>query len=170
MKQTVQVGKTFDHVLNTCAGIAIAIVYFMMFAVCAEIVFRYFLHMPIRWVVEITSILLLYMTFLATAWLLREEGHVTIDLLFVRFTPRVQNLFSIIVSIIGAALSVVMIWYGTDITIDFIQRGVLTPTILELPRAAIIIVIPIGSLLLLLQCLRRGWDHLKLWKAGGESA
>ena len=110
MKQARKVGSIFDNVLNSCAGLAIGIIYFMMLAVCAEIVFRYFLHMPLKWVVEISEVLLLYMTFLATAWLLKEEGHVTIDVLFTRFKPKVQNLLSVIISIIGALVALILVW------------------------------------------------------------
>ena len=56
----------------------------------------------------------------------------------------------------------ILVYYGTVATLDTWQRGVFTPTILEIPKAAILCIIPIGSILLGIQFLRRAWTALRV--------
>ena len=155
----------FDGTVDAFSVLACVLLVFVMLAVCAEIVFRYFLHSPIIWVVEISEVTLLYITFLGTAWLLRREGHVKIDMLLTRLPLKAQALLNITTSTIGAVMWLVLTWYGIVVTLDLFQRGILTPTVLHLPRFAIILIIPVGSLLLSIQFFRRAWRYWRTWTA-----
>ena len=42
---------------------------------------RYFLNRPLVWVLELTEYALLWVTFLGAAWLLRQGGHVQVDVI-----------------------------------------------------------------------------------------
>jgi TRAP-type C4-dicarboxylate transport system permease small subunit len=57
-----------------------------------------------------------------------------------------------------------LVWYGAQVAWDHYQRGVFNPTLLEFPKGLVLAVIPIGSLLLLAQFLRRIYDGLNTWK------
>jgi len=151
-------GAIFDRILGISAFVSGVMLLAIMISVSLDVIFRYFLHSPIRGVDEISEILQLYITFLGTAWLLKRGGHVTIDILFTRFKPKTQAWLTFIFSVVGAIMSLVLVWYGTTTTLDFWQRGIITPTILQPPRALIVAVIPVGGLLLLLQFVRRAWQ------------
>jgi len=88
---------------------------------------------------------------------------VSLDLLFAKLQPKTQAKLNVITSLLGASFSLIFVLYGTWATIDAWQRKIVTPTILEIPKAAIIIIIPIGSLLLVIQFLRRAlaWRNFK---------
>ncbi|MFC1980535.1 TRAP transporter small permease [Chloroflexota bacterium] len=154
MKRLTKVVAIFDRALDLMVYFATALLIFMMLAVSMEVVQRYFLNRPSVWVIEISEILLLYMTFLGAAWLQRREGHVRIDLVLNRLKPKIQILLGIITSIIGVVISCVLFWYGVRVTWDYFQRGLLTPTYLAFPYAPILVIIPIGGFMLLIQFLR----------------
>ena len=160
MKLSGKVTGVFDRTLDAFSIIAGVLLVAIMLAVSIKVFFRYFLHTGIAGIDEIAEILMLYLTFLGAAWLLRRGGHITIDLLFVRFKPKTQAWLNVTTSVLGIIISLILVWYGTTATVSFWQRGILTPTIMELPRAAIIAVIPIGSFLLGIQFLRRAWSNL----------
>lgn len=134
------------------AGVIMA---FIMTSVGLEVIMRYFFNRPLIWVTEITECLLLYITFLGSAWLLREEGHVRVDIFINRLKPNTVAFLSTINSIIGVFISGTLTVYGTRVTWDYFQRGMYTPTAMELPLYAILLIIPIGSFMLLVQFLRR---------------
>jgi len=161
MKLVTKFTSVFDRTLDAFSVLAGVLLVTIMLTVSIKVFFRYFLHTTILAVDEIAEISMLYLTFLAAAWLLRRGGHITIDLLFARLKPKTQARLNIITSVFGLFLSLILVWYGTAATVSFWQRGILTPTIMELPRAAIIAVIPVGSLLLGLQFLRRAWSYRK---------
>lgn len=141
--------------MNAMAFLAGAILVFIMLFVCLEVICRDFFNYPIVGVTQITECLLLYITFLGTAWLLREEGHVKVDILIDRLQPKTVAFLGIIGSVIGIIVSVVLTFFGFSLTWYFYHKGLYTPTVLELPLSWIIIIIPIGSLMLIVQFIRR---------------
>lgn len=160
MKLSGKITGIFDRTVDVFSIMGGVLLVAIMLAVSVKIIFRYFLHEAIVGVDEIAEISMLYLTFLGAAWLLRRGGHITIDLLFARLKPKTQARLNIITSVFGLFISLILVWYGTAATVSFWQRGILTPTILEVPRALIIGIIPVGSLLLAIQFLRRAWANL----------
>ena len=146
-------GKFLLDIVEIYVPISAFISLFILFVV--QVFFRYFLNRPQVWVTEVIECLLLYITFLGSAWLLREEGHIKVDVLVNRVGRRTGAVFGIIGSIIGLFVSFTLTVYGFRLTWDYFLRGIYTPTALEIPVSAIIIIIPVGSFALLLEFVRR---------------
>ena len=140
---------------------AILIIYIMA-ATCLEVVARR-IRYPQKWVIETTEYSLLFITFLATAWLLRGEHHVRMDILVNALNQRAQTFLGIISSIIGITVSLVLVVFGSMVTWDYFQRGVFRPTPLLTPAAPLYAIIPLGSFLLLIQFVRRTYGYLRIW-------
>ena len=148
-----------DHYLDTVNGAmaatgAVAVV-FMMLAISYSVVMRYFWNQPVPWVVEISSYLMLYITFLGTAWLLRKDGHVEVDLFLANAKPRTKAGFKAVTSIGGVVVGFVLAWKGSAVTIDYYGRGVTVMGILNTPQFLLTGIIPIGGFLLLIEFLLR---------------
>lgn len=160
LKLLTRASTVFDRILELSALLAAVILLFIMLLVSAGVILRYFFHNPLRWSFDVSEIALLYITFLGTAWLLRAEGHVKVDILISRFKPTVQAYFGIFSSIVGIIISWVLVWYGAQVTIDHFQRGIVEPTAVEFPVGPILLIIPLGSILLFIQSLRRSYGYL----------
>ena len=138
MKSIGIVGRLFDHLLDMLMVAAIALLIFGWLAVCFEVVMRYFVGQPQIWVIEIVEYILLYTCFLGGAWLLREEGHVKVDVLLNRLNPRNQALLNTITSGLTTILWLVLTWYTGATTLKAFKLGLYTPTILEIPKAPLV--------------------------------
>jgi TRAP-type C4-dicarboxylate transport system permease small subunit len=144
-----------DKALDGMAFLAGCILIFIMLSVCADVILRTFFKMPQIWVTEVIEVMLLYITFLGTAWLLREEGHVQVDIIVSRLSPRTVSFLGIFSSLIGIFISIVLTIFGTTVTLDYYHRGIYTPSAMEIPVYLILLIIPVGSLVLLVQFIRR---------------
>lgn len=151
----------FDRVIDFLAYLACGLLVFALVAVSVEIIFRYFLNRPSIWVTEVTEYILLYITFLGAAWMLKKEGHVKVDLLANRLSPRNMALLSFANSIIGSAACLAITWYGSVTTWLNFQQGTFIVGLLGTPKFAVLIVIPIGSFMLFIQFLRRTHEYWK---------
>jgi C4-dicarboxylate transporter DctQ subunit len=160
--------KIFDQCLDFLSSLAGAILIFIMLSVCLEVIMRYFFNRPLIWVTEVTECLLLYITFLGTAWLLREDGHVTVDIVLNRLRPRVAAFLGVVNSVIGSLVALVLTWYGALVMWDKFQRNVYTPSIMEIPIAAIIVIIPVGSVMLLTQFILRTTKFIRIFLSGNK--
>jgi len=165
MKLIAKLTAIFDRTLDAMAILAGILLAFAVLSVSVAVATRYFLGYPIGWVIEISSYILLYITFLVAAWVLREEGHVAVDIVLERLRPRTRSLINIGTSTISAVVCFILTWYGIRVTWDLFQTSYFTPTELELPKWIINAIIFVGSFLLFIQFLRRSYGYLESRKA-----
>lgn len=131
-----------------------------------DVVMRSLLDRPTQWVIEVSEICLVGITFLGAAWVLRSEGHVKIDIFLLRLDPKRQALLNSITSIVGIIICLVVAWYGAKVTLDHFERGIRSPTQLAPPAFPDYLVISLGSFFLAVQFLRRAYGYLR----GGAKA
>lgn len=158
----------FDRTILVLAILAATLVGFMMISVTANVIMRYFFSRPLLWVHEIAEIALLYMTFLATVWVLKNEGHVGMDLLIDRLSPRYQLFLNIITSFISAIVCLVITYYGIPVAWIYYVKGIYQLSLLELPTALFLAVVPVGCFLLFIQFLRRTGGFVQRFRALGR--
>lgn len=147
--------KIFDRIIDALANFANMLMAFIVVLITTEVILRYFFNTGVLWASEVTEDCMLWMTFLASAWVLRKEGHVIVDLIPSRMKPRHRALLYAILSIIGIAICLVYTYYGTTTTIDLYQRHRTLSTLLRPQAWALYMIIPIGSALLTIQFYRR---------------
>ena len=139
---------------NALAALAAAVLAFITLAICAEVVMRYGFNRPLTWVVEVSEYGLLWMTFLGTAWVLRQGGHVRVDILMHLLSPAVLRLCGLLSAGSGIAASLVLVVFGINATWIAFARGSYKSTGLDIPTWLVLVVIPVGGLLLLMRFLR----------------
>lgn len=165
MKLLTMGSAIFDRITGLLALLGASLLTLMMLAVCWEVVSRYFLGRGIIWVIEFSEYNLLFITFLGTAWLLKKEGHVKMDIVLTRLNLKNQLLVNSVTSILGAILCLVIAWSGAEVAWDHLQRGLHQPTLIAPPDFPIFLIIPVGSFLLFIQFLRRSYGFLGSWRA-----
>ena len=163
-----KLGFVFDRALEVMAILASLVLIFVIVIVVADALGRYFFGFYIIWVTLISEYSLLYITFLGGAWLLREEKHVSVELVTDHLGKRTQAMLGIITSLIGVIVYTFLFSYGMIVTVDHFQRGIYDPGILRFPKAPVILIIPIGSFFLVVQFLRRAWNRYRLLKRTGS--
>lgn len=144
----------FDRILNLLAALAASLIGVVTVVVLYEVCMRYFLGRPSIWVVEFSGYSLIFILFLSTAWVLREDGHVKIGLVLDRFSPKTQSVISLITSLLCAILMLIVGWYSAQSTLEAFRIGYTMPTDLHVPRWILIASIPVGSFVLFIQFLR----------------
>ena len=149
--------RVFDLIVNAGAVLAAVLLVGVMLAATVKVVFRYGLEKGLIGVDQFSGTMLLYITFLGAAWVLRREEHVTIDLLSGALRPPVRRYLSILSSVLGVLICLCLVVFGTLEVISSLQKGIRIPAEIEIPRAINTVVIPLGCLFLGLQFLRRAW-------------
>jgi TRAP-type C4-dicarboxylate transport system permease small subunit len=147
-----------EDILAWIAGICIVL---MMLAISYSVIARFVFSSPQPAVIELSGYLLLYTTFLGAPWLLRNDGHVKVDLLIAKLGPRGRRVFDVCTSVLGMVVGFVLLWRGAIVTLDFYSRGIKVFNILATPRYVLMAVIPVGGLLLLLEFGRRTYRFVR---------
>ncbi len=163
MKLLRKAADVFDGTVDLLAILAGAVLGFLLLIIVTQVTLRIF-GLAILWIFEISKFSLLYITFLGTAWLLKKDGHVKMDIVLTRFSPRTQSLMNIITSILGVIICLVITWYGVKLIQHQIRVGDYFAGILEPPKWPIVLLIPLGTFLLFIQFLRRTYGYLRIWE------
>ena len=154
----------FDRVIGCLAGISFALLLLIMISVGVSVILRYFFNYSILWLQEIIEAAILWICFLVAPWVLRRDRHVRMDLLTNQLNLRTQALVDAMTSILCAIMCLTLLWYGTKVTVYYFRKGLYIPEVLNLPYAILTVIIPIGSLLLFIQFVRRTNEYLNKWR------
>ena len=157
--------RLFDGVLGLTAAMAAVLYGLTAILVCAMVAGRYFLNYPLGWVIEICEYILLYSCFLGAAWVLRDDGHVRMDLITDKLSPKHKAAINVVTSIAGIIICAVLTWYSIRSTLNRYHEGAWFDTFLQWPRAPIYAVVPIGFFLLTIEYARSISGHLKTWRS-----
>jgi TRAP-type C4-dicarboxylate transport system permease small subunit len=151
---TGKIDRIFDGLIKFFGIIAGVVFMAMALLVTYNVIMRYFVARPPVWAVETTEYFMVYATFLAAAWVLSQDGHVKIDIVVVRLSPKSQHALSIVVSFLGMVACGLLGWYATKATYSLYTREVIMMKMMPWPKWILVAPIPFGILLTLIQFIR----------------
>jgi len=161
LKRLTKAGAVFDRLMGVLMYVACGIFTVALLLVVTEVITRYALNRPIGWAIEVCEYILVGIVSLGMAWLLKEEGHVTVDFLLNQLKPRPQALLTGITSALGAAVVLIIVSFGLLETIHLMERGAAETGILRIPKAYLLFPLCIGTFLFFIQLVRRSYKHLR---------
>lgn len=158
--------KWFDRMLNGMVAFAGVILIFTTLAVCYGIVMRFFFRSPSIWVAQTTEYALLWMVFLGTTWLLREKGHVSVDIIYAGLSKSTKTRFDLVMNAIAGVACGVLFVFSATYVCECIIGGVTDVRAVTIPKWTVSVIIPVGMLLLTLQFFRMVWQRYRSMREG----
>lgn len=149
--------RLFDRTIEAGAVLAGVILLFITGAVCYSIFLRYFFRKTTIWIIPTTEYALLWIVFLAAAWLLREGGHITTDILHCRLQEGHKRILDMTMHSVAALATGLLVLLGTWHVLDCFSNQVTDVRAVTVPKGAVFLVIPMGSFFLSLQFFRQAW-------------
>ena len=160
--------RFFDRTIDFMALLAGVILVFITAAVCYTIGMRYLFTKTTIWIMPTTEYALLWIVFLATTWLLREGGHITTDIIYVHLNEKTKRYLNGIMFVIGGLACAVMVFFGILYMYDCMVGRVTDVRAVTVPKAAVFMIIPLGSILLTIQFFRMAWSRLIDMRTGSN--
>jgi TRAP-type C4-dicarboxylate transport system permease small subunit len=165
MKAIEKFWTIFDRTNNIFIVCSCAIIIAITVGISTNVILRYTLSKSFKGIIEVCEFGLLWMTFLGTAWLLRKDGHVRIDILTDRLNKKSKTIMNLIVNIFGVVMFALLVWFGTKVTMVDLLLNAKVMTVLEPPKWPIEMIIPIGCLLLLIESIRKLVNNIETLKS-----
>ncbi len=150
-------GAIVDALITVSGMLAAVLVAALAICVGLEVVMRYFFAAPTRWVIEFSEYSLLWLAFLAGAWILRAEGHVRVEMLTETLSPRWQRRAHFVTSWLGAGVCAVFFWVTADYVLGIRASGEMLFKSVPIEKWAVMAVMPPGLALLAIQFARRAF-------------
>jgi C4-dicarboxylate transporter DctQ subunit len=151
-------GPAWDRLMVALSDLSAVLVAVATLAVVYEVVVRYFLNRPTIWAVDLTEYVLVYLTFFGAVWLLRAREHVRVDILVSHLGPRPRLLLDVLLSLVGAVMMAVFVWKGAGLVWEAYVNNQAMLKAWLVPRWLILLPIPVGSLLMVIEFLRQAGE------------
>jgi C4-dicarboxylate transporter, DctQ subunit len=159
-------GRAFDRTIDVMLIMSGLIVFLQAIWVSVDVIVRKSFDWTWAPSFEMYGYSLVWMTFLGVAAIYRDRGHVVMEAVVQRFSPRVQNLISVITTVAVAALCLFLLFFTARLTIrDYLNHFILA-SILNPPKWPIEIVIPLSFLALFIQAIRHVGFYYRAYKRG----
>ena len=102
--------KILDSVSRWLGYVAAVIIGLLMLLVVADVCGRYLFNNPITGASELASFMMIIITFPALAWAALLRKHVTVELVMIHFSQRVQAIVNSIMLLLALGTYVIITW------------------------------------------------------------
>jgi C4-dicarboxylate transporter, DctQ subunit len=146
--------KAYDAVLYGMAYLAGLLMAAMMVIITLDVVLRNLGYQSSAHFFTFTEYALLAVPCLGAPWLVREKGHIYVEILLMALAPRRRAVLTFFIGIICVAVCAVVAWYGFAVTIgDFVQNEKDVRS-LDMPRWIVVGFIPLSFTMMAGEFLR----------------
>lgn len=115
--------RLYIGVLYGMAGIAGAMLVWLMISVITSVTMRNLGLQPFAWLFTSSEYAILYMTMLGAPWLVREKGHVHIELVTAALPAPARRFMSRFVAAACVAVCALLAWKGAELMLQNIARN-----------------------------------------------
>ncbi len=148
------IAKAYDAVLYGMAVVAGFLMVAMMVVITLDVVLRNLGYQSSAHFFTFTEYALLMVPCLGAPWLVREKGHVYIEILLMYLSARQRRTLMWLIGIVCVAVCAVLAWYGLEVTLrDFLasEKDVRS---LDMPRWMVVGFIPLSFAMMAVEFLR----------------
>jgi len=164
--------KAYEAVLYGmawCAGFLIAA---MMVVITVDVVLRNLGFQSWAHFFTFTEYALLVVPCLGAPWLVREKGHIYVEILLMHLQPRPRRWLTRGIGLACIGICLVIAWYGFEVTLTDFLRAERDVRSFDMPRWLVVGWIPLSFLMMAIEFARflwRGEDFLApLSELGGS--
>ncbi len=157
-------GAIFDRIIYGLFWVAAGLLIFSTAGTCIDVILRYVLNRPIHWMLEITEYIMLYIPFLGAALVLKDDGHIRVDLILNHLSEPKRAWADVLSSLVGGLVMLLYTWFGAQVTLEAIRRGTPALESLRTPMFLVWMIIPIGSFFFTIQFFRQMADSYRKLK------
>ncbi|MPZ57239.1 MAG: TRAP transporter small permease subunit [Rhizobiales bacterium] len=146
--------EAFTRLVNRFfAAIACILVLVIIALIVVAVFYRYVLHDPISWVLDITIFLLVFVFFLAVAPALESGSHIEVDLFDPLIPPSARKAQRLIGKAVTLIFAVVFFWFVLAYYREIVEVDELSFTMITVQLKFIYWIGPIGALQFLLTAI-----------------
>ena len=146
--------RIIDRICDLLAILAGIYLIVIMLGIVFQAMARTFGYSGSSHIFTFTEFGLLYIAMAGSPWLVREKGHVFIEMLSAALPANVLPLFSRAVSLIAVITCLLFVWYSGEATLRSWDRGDADMRSVDMPRWALLGAMPICFGLMAIQFAR----------------
>ena len=146
--------SALDFVIEALAVVAAALLCALVVLIVVDVVARYLRWFSLAWGLEASEYMLYAITFLGAPWVLREKGHIAIELVVERLSPRAKALTRRATDALGAVVCATLLFFACRVLWRSYASGAMVHKSFVFPEWLVYAGMPPVFLILLLLYVR----------------
>lgn len=129
--------------------------------VFAQVVFRYVLAKSLDWSEEVARYMIVYITFLGSAQLIGEKGHIAVDFVLQKFPLKTQKYVHLLITLLMLSACMILLVFGAKFA--YLSRTGFT-TATQISFVWIYMVLPIMGFISSFYLVTDIFNQIRRWK------
>lgn len=167
------IGHSYNTVLYSMAWLAGLLMVAMMVTIVIDVILRNLGFQSSSIFFTFSEYSLLLIPCLGAPWLVREKGHVFVEILLMYLRPRARMRATQAIGVASIVICVVLAWYGFEVTLRDFTENRQDTRVFDTPRWMLVIWIPLSFMMMAIEFARflaRGEDFLGSMGAAANPA
>jgi TRAP-type C4-dicarboxylate transport system permease small subunit len=148
------ISRAYDAVLYGMAWLAALLIAAMMVVITVDVVVRNLGYQSSAHFFTFTEYALLLIPCLGEPWLVREKGHVCVEILLMYLSRDGRKAATFLIGVACVGICLVMAWYGFEVTANNFRLGDMDVRSFDAPRWALVVCIPVSFLMMAIEFAR----------------
>lgn len=150
-------GKFISKLNSIVRFIVIILLGVMVVAVFLQVLFRFFLDQPLAWTEELARYVLIWITFLGSAYAMAIKAHIGTEYIQKYLSPLLNKVLLGVAAVLSILFFLVMVQQGYLLSARSMTQT--SPTLL-VPMGYVYMVIPISGVLLIMNVIHVTWKDI----------
>ena len=147
--------QMYEKLLNLFGAISGLLFAGIAVGVTLDVLLRNVGISSLSWVIEVAEYTLYIATFFAAPWVLKNGGHINVDLLTNGLPRPIAKALEIMADVVGLAVCAVLFWSGYTVTIEAARLGSMVMKELVVVEWYLLVFVPASFFLMAIEfCLR----------------
>ena len=138
----------FDRAIDALAAVAALLLVLLALLIVVDVGARSARILTLPWSLEAAEYMLYAITFFGAPWVLREQGHVAIELVVERLAPRARARVGALANVLGAVVCAVLFVYACRVLWRSYEAGTMVQKSFVFPEWLVFVIVPPVMLIL----------------------
>jgi len=148
------IDQLYERVLRGLAVFAGVLMAAMMITICVDVLLRNLGYQSSAHLFTFSEYALLLIPCLGAPWLVREKGHVYVEIVLMYLAPEQRRLMVRVIGIACILVCLTLAWYGAEVTLKSFIRHDMDVRSFDMPRWMLVGFIPLSFGMMALEFLR----------------
>jgi C4-dicarboxylate transporter, DctQ subunit len=148
------IARIYDSVLHGMALLAGVLMAAMMATICIDVVLRNLGYQSSAHLFTFSEYALLLIPCLGAPWLVREKGHVYVEIVLMYLSRERRQLMVRLIGIVCIVVCATLAWYGGEVTVRSFLRNDMDVRSFDMPRWMLVGFIPLSFGMMAIEFLR----------------
>lgn len=156
MKFFKAVGRGYRIFLKILTALLAAVMFILVCTTTWQVLSRYICNSPQMWPTDIATYGLAFLTFIGMGVLLRGDGHIRIDIVYLKLPDLAQKILNTVMDLVGVITLVTVAYYAFKLDLSYYQKSTfLIGSVFYMPKYIVFSFVPIGLTVTAIEFIRR---------------